>query len=133
VDFGYQGVVTWLFIALGGAAGTLLRYALARFTLGDPAWHGFPWATLAANVIGSTLLGFLFVWGDGRSFFGSDVRLALGTGVMGGFTTYSTFNLETLRLVEDGEAGRALAYVTLTLVLCAVGGLAGLSLARALR
>ncbi len=125
--------MTWLWIAIGGALGTLLRFALARAGVGHPAWHGLPVATLAANLLGSTLLGVIYVAGEGRTIFGEDVRLVLGTGVMGGLTTYSTFNLEALRLAEEGELGRALGYVALTLVACAAGGYAGLAIGRALR
>jgi CrcB protein len=85
------------------------------------------------NVVGSAVLGFVFVWGQGKSVFGEDLRLVLGTGVMGGLTTYSTFNLEALRMAEEGEVGRAAAYMAITLALAFAAGYGGLAFARALR
>ncbi len=124
-----------LLLALAGGLGTLLRYGLslvdATRVLGERgAW--FPLGTLLANIAGSTLLAVVFVSAKDRLVPGTDVPLSLvlGTGVMGGFTTYSTFNLESLRLLEGGHTGRALMYVVVTLASCALGGWLGLSLAR---
>ncbi len=120
----------YLLVGLGGALGSMLRFFLAR-TL--PAWAptaGLPGATLAANVLGSFGLGVAFHWLDGRALFGHDARHLVGTGMMGGFTTYSTFNLETLRLVEAGEGARAALYMGITVATCAVAGLAGIALGR---
>ncbi|MAQ19834.1 MAG: fluoride efflux transporter CrcB [Sandaracinus sp.] len=124
----------WLLIALGGAAGTLLRYGLA---VGTEKWVSgerlpFPVATFAANVLGSFLLGAILVWGEGRTIAGVDARLVLGTGAMGGFTTYSSFDIETLKLFEAGHTGRALLYVGATVLVCLLSGWAGLRLGRAL-
>ena len=85
------------------------------------------------NLAGSFALGVVFVLGEDRTWFGTDVRLLMGTGVLGGFTTYSAFNLETLALVQDASLGRAGVYVGSTLVLCLLGGVVGLTLGRALR
>jgi fluoride exporter len=124
--------MAWLAVALGGAAGSLLRYALGLLaaSVGGP---DFPFGTFAANVLGSFGLGLLFVAGEGHTLFGVDSRLALGTGAMGGFTTYSTFNLELLRYAQEGMAGRALLYGVLTVVVCLLAGLGGIALGRALR
>ncbi|GIG37014.1 CrcB family protein [Cellulomonas pakistanensis] len=116
-----------LLVALGGAAGSLGRYGLAQAL---PAQHGWPVGTLAANLAGALLLGVLL---EALGRRGPEtpavqrVRLALGTGLLGGFTTFSSLALETERLLAAGEAGTALAYATVTLVggvLLAAGGVA---------
>ncbi len=103
-----------LHVALGGAIGAVLRYQLGR---GLTAWLGpqtvmaFPWATLAANVIGSLAMGLLFGWmakhGPAES---EQMRLLLGVGLMGGFTTFSAFSLEMMMLIERGQAMTAVSY-----------------------
>ncbi len=124
----------WLLVALGGAVGTLFRYSLS---VGTKRWIGeavpFPVATFAANVLGSLLLGIVLVWGEGREIGGVDARLVLGTGMMGGFTTYSSFDLETLKLFEAGHSGRALIYLLATVLVCLGSGWIGLTLGRAIR
>lgn len=124
----------WLLVALGGAVGTLFRHGLS---VGTKRWLGesvpFPVATFGANVLGSLLLGVVLVWGEGREIAGVDARLVLGTGVMGGFTTYSSFDLETLKLFQDGQAGRASFYLGATVLVCLASGWLGLLLGRAIR
>jgi len=125
--------VSWVLVSVGGAVGTLFRYGLARL---GAHWFGgqwFPFGTFAANALGSMLLGLVYVLGEDHEIFGVDARLVLGTGMMGGFTTYSTFNLETIRLAADGAVGRAALYVALTLLVCLGAGAAGLALGRGLR
>lgn len=129
----YNPSVSFVWVAIGGAAGSCLRYwvslMLGPFTVG----HGFPWATLTANVLGSLGLGLVFVLGDGRTWFGADLRLLLGTGVMGGFTTYSAFNLESIGLMQNGAWSRAALYMGGTVVVCLAAGALGVMLGRALR
>lgn len=119
-------------IALGGAAGTSLRYGIA---VGMTRWLGvsFPWGTLAANLLGSFLLGVVMEAAGDRAIAGVPAKLVLGTGVMGGFTTYSSFNLETIRLAEQGAFGRAGLYLGLTVVACLAAGLGGVALVRSLK
>ena len=121
-------------MALAGAAGTLMRFALSK-QAAQMAGAGafFPYGTYSANLLGSFLLGVVFIWGEGRTVLGVDLRLVVGTGMMGGFTTYSTFNLEALRLFSAGHGGRALLYMALTLLTCLAGGAAGIALGRMLR
>ena len=120
-------------MAIGGAAGSALRFWVSRVLGAVAMGQGFPWATFTVNVVGSVGLGVVFVLGEGRSIFGADVRLLLGTGVMGGFTTYSAFNLESLGLMQNGAYGRAALYMGGTVVACLVGGALGLALGRAVR
>lgn len=125
-----DGVARFLFVAVGGAAGASLRYALALF-VARHATSGFPWPTFLVNVVGSFGLGvLLFAWPDGG--LTPALRLGLTTGVMGGFTTYSSFNYEALRLATEGEVGMAMLYVLLTLGVCAAAGLGGVAVGRAL-
>ncbi len=121
----------WLLVGMGGGVGTVLRFGLYRLIvqIGGPDW---PWGTQAANLLGSFLLGFVSVALAGRQIAGVDARLVVGTGMLGGLTTYSTFNLETLRLAQEGHPGRAAAYVATTLLACLAGAAAGLTLGRAL-
>lgn len=124
--------MTWVLVTVAGGVGTALRYALHLLTV-SVAGPNAPWGTFAANVIGSFALGLLFELGAGRTVFGVDARLVLGTGLLGGFTTYSTFNLETLRMWNESTPTRAALYVLATVVTCLLAGAAGLTLARTLR
>lgn len=103
-------------VALGGAVGSVLRHAVG---LALPAPSGWPLGTLAVNVSGAFLLGLLL---EAVARRGPEtrrlqrLRLLLGTGLLGGFTTYSAFALETDRLLDGGDFGVALGYVAVTLV-----------------
>lgn len=118
-----------LLLAFAGGAGTLLRHgaAVAAARLGAAS----TWATFAVNVIGCFVLGALIAW-SAKGSLSADARFVLGTGLCGGFTTYSTFNAETLALFEAGHVGRAAAYVAATLIVGALAGFAGVALGRAL-
>ena len=117
-------------ICVGGAFGTGARYLLA--TAVTRAFGNFPFGTLAVNVIGSFLASVLMVLALEKSALSPDLRLIMVTGVMGGFTTYSSFNYETLQLAQSGAGGLAVANVALTLVTCLLAGVAGLWIARAI-
>lgn len=115
-----------LLVLAGGTLGTLARAALVAVAEPDPgAW---PWATFGVNVVGSFLLGVLVAVLVGRGA-GERWRLALGTGVLGGFTTYSTFIVEVDRLVADGHltlaGGYALGSVVLGIAAAALGVVVG--------
>jgi CrcB protein len=115
----------FLMIVLGGAAGTAARYGVqywAREALG-PA---FPWGTLFVNLMGSFLIGLIMTVGLEAEVMSVTTRMALVTGIMGGFTTYSSFNYETLQLVETRATALALANVGGTLVGCWIMGALGL-------
>jgi len=124
-------------VAVGGAIGAVLRYNLGRGMtawLGMPAMGMFPWATLAANVFGSLLMGLLAGllarYGDEGSLAPNQLHLLLGVGVLGGFTTFSAFSLEMVLLIERGQYLLASLYVMLSVAL-GISGLAfGLTLTR---
>jgi CrcB protein len=118
----------FLLICLGGAAGTGARYLFS--TAMTRAFGNFPFGTLGVNVIGSFLASVLMVLALERSAISPDTRLILVTGVMGGFTTYSSFNYETIHLAQSGAAGLAVVNVALTLIACLAAGLAGIWVAR---
>ena len=118
-------------ISLGGALGTAARYLLSVWllrTLG-PA---FPYGTLAVNVIGSFLLGVIMQAGLDTTVLSPTARVVLGTGVMGGFTTYSTFNYETLQYLQEGAWAMASLNVATTLLVCLAAGALGVAVARGL-
>ncbi|MGB1557539.1 MAG: fluoride efflux transporter FluC [Oceanococcaceae bacterium] len=119
--------MNWLAIACGGAVGSLLRAALARWQ----PWPGLPLSILAANVLGSLAIGLLWAWCSSRAPQGLAWQ-ALGVGLLGGFTTYSTFSLDVLRLLEVGRLGAALGYALATLVLALAACGAGILLGRQL-
>jgi len=103
------------FIAIGGAIGALLRYALSGVAykyLGS----GFPWGTLCVNLIGAFAIGIL--WGlSEKTTISSDFRTFAFIGILGSFTTFSTYGLETFNLFRDGEIKLALANILVTNVL----------------
>lgn len=99
-------------VAIGSAAGGVARYfAGVWLTRAD-----FPWGTLAVNLVGSFLIGVLLFGGLARGTMGPDARVLVATGILGGFTTMSSFAYETVSFVEDAEALRAFAYASLTFV-----------------
>jgi len=93
----------------------------------------FPWTTFTANVLGSLGLGLVFVLAEDRAWFGTDLRLFLGTGIMGGFTTYSAFNLESIGLMQTGAWGRAALYMGGTFAVCLAAGMLGVMIGRAIQ
>lgn len=119
--------VTYLWIALGGALGSVgrawLAFALARLT--GPQ---FPWGTILINVVGSFVIGFvgtLTASSAGRFAVPADLRAFIMIGICGGFTTFSSFSLQTLELARDGRPGQALANIGLSLALCLASVAAG--------
>ncbi|MBX6332154.1 MAG: fluoride efflux transporter CrcB [Gemmatimonadaceae bacterium] len=116
-------------IALGGAVGTL-----ARFWLGGLAQRvsaGFPFGTLAINIVGSFLLGFLMRYLLGTTA-SPELRASLTIGFCGGFTTFSTFSYETAMLIESGSYARAVAYVVASVIVALLATVCGFWAARAL-
>jgi len=116
-------LIASLHVALGGAIGSVLRYQAGRLMtwwLGPQAVTAFPWATLAVNLVGSLAMGLLAGWMARHGESGEPVRLLIGVGLLGGFTTFSAFSLEMMVLVERGQAAQAFIYA-------AVSVLAGLS------
>lgn len=107
----------FLWVCLGSAAGGGARYLMSAGVL-KVAGTGFPYGTLAVNFIGSLLLAALMVIGTETTALPQTVRVALATGLMGGFTTYSTFSYETLRYLQDGAWAVALANVLITVCGC---------------
>jgi CrcB protein len=118
----------FLLVCLGGALGSGARYLVSTW-VANALGSGFPKGTLAVNVTGSFLLSLVMVAAL-SGVASPNARLFLGTGVLGGYTTYSSFNYETLALVEQGSIGLAAANVALTIVGCLAAGLAGLALGR---
>lgn len=121
----------FLLVFLGAGFGGVLRHgvnlATVRFGLA-----GFPWGTLAVNVSGSLAMGLIAGWFAFRGTGGGqDLRLFLTTGVLGGFTTFSAFSLDTMLLWDRGEAGPAVLYVLGSVLLSIAGVAAGLAAMRA--
>lgn len=120
----------YVLVGLFGALGSLLRFALAVGLAGVSAW---PLATFLVNVLGSFALGFVSEALVTVRLFGVDAQLVLGTGFLGGFTTYSAFDVQALRMLERGEWARGGGYIVATVLVCLLAGYAGLALGRALR
>jgi CrcB protein len=122
-------VTRFALICLGGAFGTGARYLLGGVVT---RWTGpeFPYGTLLINVLGSFLIGVVQQVGLSTLLIPETLRLVLAVGIMGGFTTYSSFSYETIRLLEAGSWLAATLYVVVTTALCLACCVAGLSLGR---
>jgi fluoride exporter len=101
-------MMKWWLLFAGGGIGSMLRYAVGLWVEARTG-PGFPWGTFVVNISGCFLIGVIATLADEYAWITPAARLALVTGVLGGFTTFSTFGLETWELVEDGRALLALA------------------------
>lgn len=119
----------WGLVLLGGGLGAVARYGVGLWVQGHVV-SSFPWATLAVNVVGSLLIGIVLVLADERGAIGTPLRTFLVVGVLGGFTTFSSFSAETLRLFERGTQGLALANIGANVLVCLLAVWLGTVLAR---
>ena len=118
-----------LYVAIGGALGSVARYQMDGWVQAKIGAQ-FPYGTLAVNVVGSLLLALVMFIALHTEAISPSMRIALSTGVIGGFTTYSTFNYETLHLAQSGAVALAVINVAVTLVACLAAGVAGIWVAR---
>ncbi|MDQ6965114.1 MAG: fluoride efflux transporter CrcB [Mariprofundales bacterium] len=118
-------------VAIGGAAGAVMRWLISS-SIQRLAGGAFPWGTLMVNAIGSFLLGFIFVWMIERSSSGELLRMAVTVGFLGAFTTFSTYSLESIRLLQAGSVGLAAANTIGQVALCLPLTWLGVQLARTL-
>ncbi len=117
------------FIAAGGATGALLRYWLSTGVY-SILGRGFPYGTLVVNIVGSLLMGLLYVFLFERMDVSTEWRAGLVIGLLGAFTTFSTFSIETLNLIEAGEQLKAGMNIILSVTLCILGCWLGMVLGR---
>ena len=117
-----------LAVAFGGAIGAILRWWIGIFVsyLQAPVY----WGTLAVNIVGSFLVGLFLMWFQAKSPIGDLLRTGILIGLLGGFTTYSAFSMETINLLMAGFYGRAVTYVVMTVVACLMGTWIGVTLGR---
>ncbi len=116
-------------IAIGGAVGALCRYGMSNgvyMLLG----RGFPYGTLAVNIVGSIIMGTVYVMMVERMNISTEWRAGITIGLLGAFTTFSTFSIETLNLLEAGETFKAGMNILLSVTLCVSGCWLGMILGR---
>lgn len=116
-------------IATGGAFGALMRFWVSSATYAMLG-RSFPYGTLMVNVLGSLLMGFLFVWLTERSSLPPEWRSLILVGFLGAFTTFSTFSLETFNLLQGGEVTKALFNILFSVVLCLLATWIGVTAGR---
>lgn len=121
----------YLIVFLGGGVGAALRYwlsgAVYRYLPAD-----FPYGTLAVNISGCFLIGMLMALQDGRFEFEPSLRLLIGIGILGGFTTFSSFSYETAALLRDGQAIEASLNIVASLFGCLAATVAGITIGKLL-
>jgi fluoride exporter len=127
-------LLQYLVIALGGALGSMLRFGLGGFIDANLQRPGqlFPWGTVVVNITGCFIIGFIATIsspGDGRIMLSSLTRSFITIGILGGYTTFSSFSLQTLALAQNNQLGGAIANVLLSVVLCLGGVWLGAALA----
>ena len=120
-----------LLVGIGGFVGSIARYLVAvLFASQVPSV--FPYATLTVNIVGCFVIGVLFALSDRGNFLSPEWRILLTTGFCGGFTTFSTFSYESLRLMQDGEYLYLAAYVLLSVVIGLAATYVGIILIRSI-
>lgn len=121
----------FLLVALGGALGSMARYGVglaAGRLFPGAAW---PWGTMTVNVVGGLVMGLVVGWLAARGGAGQDsVRVFAAVGVLGGFTTFSAFSLETVQMIERRQIGLAAAYVAVSVIVAVAVLFLGLLMAR---
>jgi len=120
-----------LAIAAGGSIGAVMRYLVSTGVY-NYLGRGFPYGTLAVNVLGSLLMGLLYELFLQRLSVSPEVRAVLLVGFLGAFTTFSTFSIETITLIEQGDVFKAVVNMLASVILCVVAAWLGLQLARQL-
>lgn len=124
--------LTQLFlVASGGAVGSVMRYLVAS-TVQTMTNTSFPFGTLTVNVVGSFVMGFLYVFIIERSSLSPEWRLLLLVGLLGGFTTFSSFSIETMNLLEQSQIIKALYNIVGSVVICLSATWLGIKLGRGL-
>jgi CrcB protein len=121
----------YILIALGGAIGAVLRFGIFQLAAGNID-SAFPWGTFTVNVVGSVVMGFLATMFVTRWHLPVNLQYALLAGLLGGFTTFSAFSLDSLRLIQDGNWGHATMYVLGSVILCIVACALGVAIAKSL-
>ena len=129
--FAVEGFMQVLYIGIFGGLGCVARYLASGWTY-QILGRNLPYGTLMVNVLGSFLLALFLTLGLRGTFFSPELRIGLSVGFMGGFTTFSTFSYETLRLLDEGSLWQAGANVLLNVVLCLLFALLGMILAKQL-
>ncbi len=124
-----NGGVIWLAVASGGALGAMARYGVSRAAV-HLLGPNFPWGTIAANVTGSFAMGFLIVWLARTEPHSAAMRAFLTVGLLGAFTTFSTFSLDVVTLYRDRTLTIAGAYLAASVILSVIGLLGGMTLGR---
>lgn len=119
----------YIALVLAGGFGALLRYLIGRSAI-NLGWTGLPFGTLTANLVGCFLIGFLSWMLIHRWQLSQEVQVVVITGFLGGFTTFSAFSLETVKMLEQGEPYYVIGYVLMKVVLCISVCFAGLWLAK---
>ncbi len=126
-----SGGVIWLSVAAGGAVGAMARHGVSRLSL-HFLGPNFPWGTLAANITGSFAMGLLIVWFSTREPSSPALRAFLTVGLLGAFTTFSTFSLDVVTIYRDRTLMIAGAYLLASVVLSIAGLLSGIGIGRQL-
>ncbi|MDG2089814.1 MAG: fluoride efflux transporter CrcB [Gammaproteobacteria bacterium] len=123
--------MAYLAVAFGGALGALSRYWMYNTWI-KLAENQFPYVTLIINIIGSLLIGVAFVLLVERNLIGLELRNVISVGFLGAFTTFSTFSMDALSLLEQGQISLAAIYIVASVVICILAAWLGLSMTRLL-
>lgn len=121
-----------LFVAIGGAIGSVMRYLMMVF-VGHYTGNEFPYGTVIVNITGSLVMGLLIGWmARATPAHADNIRLFVAVGVLGGYTTFSTFSLDAITLMEEGKYTAMSVYIVASVACSLVGLLAGLQIVRAI-
>ena len=124
-------MMRFLLVGLGGAIGAMARYGVGLAAMRLAPGATWPWATLTVNVVGGLLMGLLVGWMAERAGAGQEnIRLLGAVGVLGGFTTFSAFSLETVLMIERRQFGMAAGYVAVSVVVAIAALMVGLMVSR---